>query len=299
MDDVVRTRLPFTKHTIYETLFAARYGINPDTSDDFFQLLSFYVCNDRDTFFDVFMTTGLLADYVLGRSGSKYVSPMVTRYSITYPPTDEEYKPEFPYTLSDDALAKLAYAVATRFRIVWTKRVNTYKAEYNPLIDWNVISSGTTDSIGEYTMNHGHIVSSDGTISHGLATTTQATSSATGTATNTNESNSFAYGFNTADSSPVPQAKSTSTGTNQDTNSGTSSSTITNSGADETINTTINSGADSSDTSSNTKWIERHSGKRGNVTYQEILRQERELWKYEFLDSVFADIDSLIALKVY
>lgn len=89
--------------------------------------------------------------------------------------------------------------------------------------------------------------------------------------------------------------------------------TTVNRGADTTSNLgtvtrtgkTTNSGTDNTQTTNtdtsitNGQTTLKRSGNIGVTTTQQMLQQERDLWLYDYYNTVFSDIDSVIALSVY
>lgn len=173
----------------------------------------------------------------------------------------------------------------------------------NTTVDSTGSSNETDDSNGTTTLEHGEQITSN------------------------SETDEYTYGFN--DVNKVPTAVTTQEGTEQ--HSGTDTTTtqshgtkdisttgktttgVTQNSSTETDTTTtgtfnattkdIRSDTTSENTTDDTNIKEditrNRSGNIGQHTYQELLQQEFELWKWNFFKQVFADVDELLILKVY
>lgn len=188
-------------------------------------------------------------------------------------------------------------------------------------IDGTVTSTYSDNSTT--TLEHGHVVQIDNT---GTSKTVESGTSSVEhgqNITTTGEVDSFTYGFNSNEK--VPTAVETSTGdeqhsgTDTTTTSGstdvntTSDSTQTNSGIDTTK--TVSSGesddatkdvrADTTaektdDNAIISETITRNrTGNVGQNSYQELLSQQFELWKWNFFWQVFDDCDRVLCLSVF
>ena len=109
------------------------------------------------------------------------------------------------------------------------------------------------------------------------------------------------YGFDSQEA--VPSEVTSSTGT--DTNSGTDTQTNTTgtTGTVDTVtsNTSVGKITDvTSDTDNETENLQRtKTGNVGQNSFQELLRQEFDLWRWNFFTQVFEDCDKYLVLSVY
>lgn len=163
----------------------------------------------------------------------------------------------------------------------WTRLWNANTTEYKPLDNYNIKEVTDRDETDERTINktindtgsnentdslqHGHVV------------------------TDSEETNQFNYGFNSTD--PVPSAKATSTATS--TNSGTDTTTTDGSFTNKSIDDTTDMNSIAEDITKT------RSGNIGQNTYQELIRQEIDLWKWSFYVHVFEDVDKVLANSVF
>lgn len=144
-------------------------------------------------------------------------------------------------------------------------------------------TSSTTDSNGTSALEHGHIVETEG------------------------ETDMYQFGFNSETQVPTTVQKDSGT----QTNSGTDTTTTTDhSQNDSTLNSTNDATGETTqaDTSSddtkdnnviNETITRNRVGNVGQNSYQELLRQEFELWKWNFYKQVFQDVDSYLALSIF
>lgn len=156
-----------------------------------------------------------------------------------------------------------------RFFKKWTKLLETYDFEYNPIRPYDMhIDTESTDKMTSKTTN----TSSE---------TYQDTESSN--SKNTTNSNDDVYGFNSTNKVHSDASNGNDTTEN---NSTTSS------------NRGINGSSDYVRDNPKEVHIDRY-GNIGNTTQQELIERERDIWKWQFFDTVFADIDSILCLTVY
>lgn len=96
-----------------------------------------------------------------------------------------------------------------------------------------------------------------------------------------NETTDYVYGLNSAGSGGKESSRSVSV------DSGTTTDTIDESGKEDSVR------------SSNEIETTNRSGNIGVTTTQAMLTAEREVWRWNFFDQVFKDIDSVLALPFY
>lgn len=166
-------------------------------------------------------------------------------------------------------------------------------------------STTTVDSTGDTTVNYGRVLDSDetSTVEHGHVIDTTA------------ENNDFAYAFNSITPGPTAKSNETSKQTNSGTDTTKNVGKETSSGADIT-NTTGSENGTSSDTITQTTTdktgdittdtigqqediTRNREGNIGQNTYQSLLSEEFELWKWNFWKQVFSDLDSFLVLSYF
>lgn len=183
----------------------------------------------------------------------------------------------------------------------WTKLWNGYQLKYNPVNNYNVDETVSRNQTNNRTINK------DGTFNSTVDGTGTNKTTITGTDalehgqvidTDIN-AQTFTFGFNSSDQVPT----GVTTQTNSETHSGTdttTSSSETNSSSTTQDKTVSTSSEDTTDKDNIDESITRNrSGNIGQNTYQELLRQEFELWKWNFYWRVFADCDKMLSLELY
>ena len=175
-----------------------------------------------------------------------------------------------------------------------------------------VTSDSGTDVNAVWGFNSGNAVNSD-SISHGLSKTHTIDGttplkeevdgtvthvlSGTDTKTNTGKYSDNKTGYDEFSKSGKIKDAGTDTGVLTTNNTGTQ----TNIGSDSTTGTNsraLDSTVTKSDADHRAR-SGRHSGNIGNLTSQQMLKEEIELWKWNFLDTVFSQLDSLITCPLY
>lgn len=162
----------------------------------------------------------------------------------------------------------------------WSRLWEAYKTEYSPLNNYDVTDTTTRKQTNTRTINRQNNGTSNtnttDTTEYGQTIATQA------------ESKAYTVGFNST--SPVPSASQTDTG--NETHGGTD--TITG-----TVQTTTQDIEDTMDDDEENETVSRtRLGNIGQNTYQELMKQEFELWKWNYFKQVFDDVDSVITVSV-
>lgn len=183
----------------------------------------------------------------------------------------------------------------------WIKLWQDFNSQYNPLDNYNVNDTINRNQINNRTVgrNIDYTSSVDGTAEDTSSEDGESKLQHGHVVNDTRNIDNYTYGFNS--SIKVPTSAQTQNGT--ETNSGTDVTTTSNIG--EYGSTTTSSREDK--TSENTKdndttneTISRdRKGNVGNNSYQELLRQEFELWKWNFFYQVFDDVDKFLCLSVF
>ena len=203
---------------------------------------------------------------------------------------------------SVQSIAKLLWSMCGQS---WKRLWDGYNIKYSPIDNYNVQETMAR------TQNN----------DRGINRTTDTNSSVNGTAKDTTDMNesvngsinhghvvqktgndtASVYGFNSQE--PVPSDVTSAIGT--DTNSGTDTQTNTTdtTGTVDTVttNTTVGKITDvTTDTDDETENLQRtKTGNVGQNSYQELLRQEFDLWRWNFFTQVFEDCDKYLVLSVY
>lgn len=167
----------------------------------------------------------------------------------------------------------------------WKRLWDAYMLEYSPIENYSIAETIDRDQTDDRTINKkgtANETTTDKTVSeleHG--------ESINGTRNTSNTT----HGFNSIDSVPT---------TGQDVewtevHSGTDTTTTNSNGTLE--------GESSEDTTDNAvlneKIVRNRAGNIGQTSYQDLLAQEFELWKWNFFEVVFEDCDRFLCLSVY
>lgn len=163
----------------------------------------------------------------------------------------------------------------------WTKLWEAFKTKYTPIDNYN---------IKEVVKRTGK---EDRTIGKDIGTTNTADETVTTTygqkVDSTANSKSYTYGFDSPEA--VPTGEQDEVGTEE--NSGQDTTTTASSSTSKSNENTIDNVNEIED-------IERtRQGNVGQNSYQELLRQEFELWRWNFFTQVFEDVDKFLVLSVY
>lgn len=163
----------------------------------------------------------------------------------------------------------------------WTKLWEAFKAKYTPIDNYGITETVTRSQTSDRTVNK-NVTNSD--------TRDDTTTTVYGeNIDTTSDVQSYTYGFNSPDK--VPTAEQSETGTEG--HSGTDTVTDKQEGSSTSTDQTTDNDEENEN-------IQRsRQGNIGQNSYQELLRQEFDLWKWNFYFQVFEDTDKFLALSVY
>lgn len=223
--------------------------------------------------------------------GEKNVAPIVTTI-LSEIPTDEE-------------LNKLSALVLSLYSVKWNKLKNLLAINYDPIHNYEdklVETIGITGAGTEVENN----VFKDTKVSTGSNNQTRtdnlsASEEKTLNSTNDSVTDDGVYGFN---SSSVSNSDKSTT---NDTVASTATKTIENTGTQKndaiiSDNSTIDKTEGISKQYNNTNDKTRtstHSGNIGNLTTQQLMNQEIELWKWNFINSILTDVKDFLTIPIY
>ena len=203
---------------------------------------------------------------------------------------------------SAQSIAKLLWSM---YGQSWKRLWDGYNIKYSPIDNYNVQETMAR------TQNN----------DRGINRTTDTNSSVNGTAKDTTDMNesvngsinhghvvqktgndtTSVYGFNSQESVPSDVTSATGTDTNSGTDTQTNTTDTTGTVDTVTSNTTVGKVTDvTTDTDDETENLQRtKTGNVGQNSYQELLRQEFDLWRWNFFTQVFEDCDKYLVLSVY
>ena len=165
---------------------------------------------------------------------------------------------------------EVAEHIQSEYYLKWKKLFETYKIQY--------------DIIRPYDMSINDTETED--INQSIDIERQNTGSSNDSGTDkviTDVTESSVYGFNSPNAVPSDKSQNTAENTNS------SDSEYTNSGSTST---------DNKRTSENNRTIKR-LGNIGNITQQELIRQERELLNQKYIDILYEDLDKIFCSKTW
>lgn len=198
-------------------------------------------------------------EYFGNRSGRKNISPLVSAYLSNVGELD------------DSAQSLLASIIAYKFRENWKRLWNAYIAEYNPIHNYDMtetVTRKTTEHVADESSSTRTPDLTDAT-THGM----------------TRDEMDYRYGFNTQQSSPQPSDKihveNGGTDTTKRTGTDKNSENSTKDGTEDEIITTS------------------RAGNIGVTTSQKMVREERDIWVWNYFDQVFEDVDKVLTIPIY
>lgn len=261
-------------------------------------------------------------DYYYRHSGTKSISPIVKHF------LNDNGK------LSSDSAATIARLIVNAYKDNWDKVYKALTIDYSPIENVDETLTETTDTAGKTTTSNSSTHSgtdnhsyggSDTKTNKGTDTNTQSgtdTTKNTGTTENKNVNKDGTstttrdiYGYNSEVESNADKEKTVVNQTLTDTQTDNLTQTLEhglsnkediditetttyNNSDDETINIT-DSGSGNEDTTGNEKHDLHRHGNVGVTTNQYMITEELKLRKNIFVNEMFADIDSYMALPLY
>lgn len=223
--------------------------------------------------------------------GEKNVAPIVTKTLSEIPTTEE--------------LNLLASILVTLFTVKWNKFKKLCSIEYDPIHNYKDELVENIDVVDASTgvENNSYIDTKTSTGSNNQTRTDNLDSTQTKSNTTTNDSiiDDGIYGFNSSSVSDSDKS------TKHETDVLTGTNTIKNTGTQKndtalSDNTTINKTGTISKEYNTTNGKVRtytHSGNIGNLTTQQLMNQEIELWKWNYISSILTDVKDFLTIPIY
>lgn len=172
--------------------------------------------------------------------------------------------------VNSNLIAELLYNI---FGKNWERLWDAYTTEYNPIDNYNVKEDSERDR------------KDDRTIDRNITDTGEVTSNGSQSDNSTVTIDNAQYGYNSTEA--VPTTTSTETSESESTDSNTTKS-------DNTSEEKTTDGLVGKEQYTRTR-----TGNVGQNSYQELLTQEFELWKWNYFKHVFDDVDSYLCLLVF
>lgn len=209
-------------------------------------------------------------EYFGNHSGNKPVAVLIERFIEE----NIENKLDKPFTLTEDQRATLADIIYNRYKVKWQKLYAVLSLEYNPIENYSMVEEETPN------ISRKHTVSDD------YATSDEKKTKTDYTVESENENDVDSYGFNSE--TPVPTGDSSGT-----------SKTRTQGDADNNVETSTHRQTGyTEETESGDRKLTR-AGNIGVTTSQQLIESEVELWKWNFFDTVYSDLDKVLTLPIY
>jgi hypothetical protein len=226
-----------------------------------------------------------------GNYGDKNPAPIVLK-TLPLAPTVEDVQ-------------KLASTVEAFYSNKWNRLKALSGIQYDPIHNYKDeltesvkdIGTGGNTTGGTFTDKGTDILSRDATRTDNLKSASQLASDVT-TGSNTTDG---IYGFDSVNASDAEKSVTSGTehevGTNTIDNTGTQKNVSVDT---DTIDKTKTSAItiDNHSTNDRTR-TSTHSGNIGNLTTQQLMKQEIELWKWNFINNVLADLSEFLTLPIY
>ena len=226
-----------------------------------------------------------------GNYGDKNPAPIVLK-TLPLEPTVEDVQ-------------KLATMVEKFYTQKWNRLKALSGIEYDPIHNYEDKLTESVKDVGSDDVTTGatftdrgtNTLERDATRTDNLTNASQLASDETSGSTDTDG----VYGFNSASSSDAEKKISSGTehvtGTNTINNTGTQKNVSTDT---DTVDKTKTSATTSTTHSGNDRTrTSTHSGNIGNLSTQQLMKQEIELWKWNFVQNVLADLSEFVTLPIY
>lgn len=236
--------------------------------------------------------------YFGNHSGDKETSPLLDKFIA------QNGGNATPDALTDEQINALANILYTRYGVQWDKLYKVLSVEYNPIENYSMTEEETPDITRTETPDITRTETSD--IKHTETpniTRDKTTTAKSDFTVTTNSDNAIdVYGFNSTSSVPQGESNANSTVTTQ----GDADNNVTTENETEKGNRSITETETHTETETGTR-MERESGTRtlirsGNIgvtTSQQMLESEIKLWEWNFYETVFKDVDTVLTVPKY
>lgn len=208
-------------------------------------------------------------------------------------------------SITDDELEEIAKLLLSIYRNKWDRYKEIYSMEYDIIHNYldeytentTVITSEQSEGNSEVTDTVNESATENKTRTDNLQKSTTYASDESHNGTDASQ----LYGFNSevgvnSDNSSV-NSETGIEGSNDETSTGTQ--TYENSIEKDRSATRTNSTDNATDSTQNKDRTFTHKGNIGNLTTQELIRQDIKLWEWNFIDSVLNDAKDLLTIPIY
>lgn len=214
-------------------------------------------------------------EYFGNHSGAKFCAPLVKHY------LDNNGE------ITSAGKTALAKVIESKYKVNWTKLWETMFIEYSPVDNYDM-----TETLERQQSNESHEQTDEEVRRNEENVKVLGSVDSTTHGRNVDDT-TYKYGFNSPpeDENPSDLVESRESGTTSVQHTG--ADTVTNNG-DETAKAERQNAAFEAEGS-----VMHRKGNIGVTTNQKLLTDEHELWKWNFFEQVFKDIDTVLALKIY
>ena len=203
---------------------------------------------------------------------------------------------------SAQSIAKLLWSM---YGQSWKRLWDGYTIQYSPIDNYNVQETMARTQNNDRDINK--TTDTNSSVNGTVKDTTDMSESINGSIQHghivqkTENDTKSVYGFDSQNAVPSEVTSATGTDTNSGTDTQTNTTNTTGTVDTATSNTTVGKITDvTSDTDNETENLQRtKTGNVGQNSYQELLRQEFDLWRWNFFTQVFEDCDKYLVLSVY
>ena len=227
----------------------------------------------------------------LSKYGERNVAPVVTNLLSEIP--------------TDDELKLLADIFAGIYAEKWLRMNRLCDIEYNPIYNYKdeLIEKSTNDVVtnSEKSSNNTLTGKIDGTRTNTRTDNLSSSTVTDSTDATSNSTNDSVFGFNSQASVGTDSEISNSTETLKSTVNSSNTGTQDNSGKDVTVTENVNKAVVTS-SDKNAEVFARnftHTGNIGNLTTQQLIKQEMDLWEWKFTQMVLNDLKEFLTLPIY
>ena len=248
-------------------------------------------------------------EYFGNRSGYKFCAPLVYNF------LDEDG------AVTENGRQAIARVLLARYSKPWTRLWNLMKSQYDPLDNFSITeeidmtahisgqdkSKGTDTDKGTVETDHSGTDTNKSTGTEKTSRTGQNTSKDTSTATGSGSASRSGYnstspvtvnGQSAANSSTVNHVEIPNED-NTRTPDLTDERTLALKDKDTRDITIERNNLVERDNTQTDKGTRKRTGVSGLISRQRLVEQEREAWQWDFFESVFSDVDKILALSVY
>ena len=218
-------------------------------------------------------------------------APVITKLLSENPTTDE--------------IQKLSAMILSMYERKWIRLKNIANLEYDPIHNYldelteTVTDEGTNNVTEDLstTNNSTNTESRDNTRTDNLSTS----ATKTGTSTRNTNTDDGIYGFNSTNASDSDTTTTIETDNDSITNSASNTGTQKNviSGSEVLEGSKSSSNVINTSTGNTKNRTYTHKGNIGNLTSQQLMNQEVDFWKWNYVQNILDDLKDFLTIPIY